>query len=258
VPSLPAVLCAAVIAVSAQAPRIELARLHPDFSGSWTLARTDVVPAAGAGSVPAEFAFGPTLTILQASSTIQIGSWQVRLDGSATDVGSGVSISTAWEGDDLVITSRATRSSHRCVLRLLADGALAVEVATQSPENTLIARNAYTRATGPGTVGPGGVYTPGRGVTAPVLTHDERPTYAQPALVAGIEGRVELDVTVLADGSVDPTTVTVTQSLDKKYGLDDRAIAAAKLWRFRPAVQQATGTAVPCRVSIVITFKIGG
>jgi TonB family protein len=88
--------------------------------------------------------------------------------------------------------------------------------------------------------------------------HDERPAYSQQALFAGIEGAVELDVTVLTDGSVDSATVSVTKSLDKKYGLDDRAIAAARLWRFRPAVLQAAGTPVPCRVSIVITFKIGG
>jgi len=255
---LPTVIIGAIITVSAQVPRIELARLHPDFSGSWTLTRSDVVPPAGNGSVPAVFAFGPALTLLQAASTIQIGNWEARLDGSETVVEGGVSISTAWDGDGLIITSRAAGSGHRCVLRLLADGALAVEVTTKSPENTLMARSTYTRATGPGTVGPGGVYTPGRGITAPVLTHDERPTYTQQALFADIKGIVELDVTVLTDGSVDPATVTVTKSLDKKYGLDDRAIAAARLWRFRPAVLQATGALVPCRVSIVITFKIGG
>jgi len=257
VPSLPALLSAVVIAATVQTPRIELARLHPDFSGSWAL--SGLFPG---GAVPSIFEFGTTPTILQTESTIQMGGWRVRLDGDVATVADGVTISAAWDGDALVLTSRerdfgGLPASHRCALRLTVDGTLTINVSTL-PENREVSHRLFRRVTGPGTVGPGGVYTPGRGVTAPVLTHDERPAYSQQALFAGIEGIVELDVTVLTDGNVDPATVTVTKSLDKKYGLDDRAIAAARLWRFRPAVLQATSTPVPCRVSIVITFKIGG
>jgi TonB family protein len=73
---------------------------------------------------------------------------------------------------------------------------------------------------------------------------------------AYIEGVVDLDVTVLPDGSMDQKTIVITKSLDRQFGLDEQAVAAAKQWRFVPAVTLKTGERVPMRVTIEMTFTL--
>jgi protein TonB len=69
---------------------------------------------------------------------------------------------------------------------------------------------------------------------------------------AGIQGRVSLDVVVLADGSVG--NVTVAKSLDTVYGLDGEAVKAVKRWQFDPGTKD--GKAVPVLVEIEMTFTL--
>lgn len=98
---------------------------------------------------------------------------------------------------------------------------------------------------------PAGVVPPGNGVIAPRLVKDEKPKYTADALRAKISGVVLLEVVVLTDGKVGD--VRVTQSLDREFGLDNQAIAAVKLWEFKPGTKD--GAAVPVVVKIEMTFQ---
>lgn len=100
-----------------------------------------------------------------------------------------------------------------------------------------------------------GVYsTKQPGVTAPKLVKETKPGYTPEAMHARIEGIVRVEAVVLADGRVGD--VTITQSLDKQFGLDERATAAVKKWEFEPG--RKDGKPVPVRVEIEISFKLKG
>ncbi len=81
------------------------------------------------------------------------------------------------------------------------------------------------------------------------LGHEAKPSYTKEAMQARIQGIVRLEVVVLEDGSVEE--VTVVQSLDPLYGLDDEAVKAMKEWRFEPAMKdgQAVAVVVPVEMS---------
>jgi protein TonB len=79
------------------------------------------------------------------------------------------------------------------------------------------------------------------------------PRYTQAAMAAKIEGEVLLSVVVEEDGSV--SGVTVTQSLDSVYGLDDQAVDAARQWTFRPATKNGTPVAVSVTLQMRFTLK---
>ena len=90
------------------------------------------------------------------------------------------------------------------------------------------------------------------GVTPPVLSKDVKPVYTREAEEAGIQGHVELEAVVRVDGTVGE--ITITKSLDRKYGLDDQAVLAMKQWLFEPGKKD--GTAVPVVVTIEMTFTL--
>lgn len=90
------------------------------------------------------------------------------------------------------------------------------------------------------------------GVTTPKLVKQVNPRYTPEALHARIEGIVKVEAVVLADGKVGD--VKITQSLDKEFGLDDRAIAAVKKWEFEPG--RKDGKAVAVRVEIEMSFAL--
>lgn len=90
------------------------------------------------------------------------------------------------------------------------------------------------------------------GVTPPVLSKDVKPVYTREAQEAGIQGHVELEAVVRVDGTVGE--ITITKSLDRKYGLDDQAVLAMKQWLFEPGKKD--GTAVPVVVTIEMTFTL--
>src|SRR5947208_14968327 len=76
------------------------------------------------------------------------------------------------------------------------------------------------------------VYAPGNGVSLPQVVRQVGPQYTAEAMRQMIEGKVLLDVVVKADGSVGD--VTVKESLDAVYGLDEEAVKAMKQWQFKP------------------------
>jgi protein TonB len=122
------------------------------------------------------------------------------------------------------------------------------------------------RGTGIGTgngsgVGPGeggniggGLMQPGNGVSNPILIHEVKPNYTGDAMRAKLQGVVEMEVVVLADGTVDPSRLKITRSLDPTFGLDQQAVIAVRQWRFRPSMYK--GQPVPVIVTVELTFTL--
>lgn len=100
----------------------------------------------------------------------------------------------------------------------------------------------------------GGVYQIGNGVTSPVLIREVKPNYTGDAMRAKLQGIVEMEAVVMADGSVDPSRIKITRSLDSTFGLDQQAIIAVKQWRFRPGTYK--GQPVPVLVNVELTFTL--
>jgi TonB family protein len=95
-------------------------------------------------------------------------------------------------------------------------------------------------------------FQPGNGVSYPILLRQEQPRYTADAVRQRIEGPVQLQAVVLANGTVGE--VRVLKSLDQASGLDDAAIAAAKKWLFKPALKD--GKPVPVIVTLIIEFRL--
>jgi protein TonB len=112
--------------------------------------------------------------------------------------------------------------------------------------------------TGPG-LGPGagagegeeGEY-PGDSASWPRLLREVKPNYTAEAMRARIEGKVDLEIVVLADGSVG--RVTLVRSLDSRFGLDEEAINAVRRWRFDPG--RRAGKAIAVRVGVELSFTL--
>jgi protein TonB len=100
----------------------------------------------------------------------------------------------------------------------------------------------------------GGVYQIGNGVTSPVLIREVKPNYTGDAMRAKLQGVVEMEAVVMPDGSVDPSRIKITRSLDSTFGLDQQAIIAVKQWRFRPGTFK--GQPVPVLVNVELTFTL--
>ena len=94
--------------------------------------------------------------------------------------------------------------------------------------------------------------TPGNGVSWPRLVREVKPNYTPDAMRAQVEGMVELEILVLADGSVG--RVNVVRSLDARFGLDQEAINAVRRWRFDPG--RRSGKAVATRVGVELSFNL--
>ena len=88
------------------------------------------------------------------------------------------------------------------------------------------------------------------GVKPPVVEKEVRPKYSKGAMERRVEGSIDVDAVVLADGTVGD--VTVKKSLDPE--LDEAAVAATKQWRFRPGTKDSKP--VDVLVQIEHTFKL--
>lgn len=110
------------------------------------------------------------------------------------------------------------------------------------------------RGLGPGTEAGfgGGAYRPGAGIRSPTVLKEVKPQYTSDALRVKIQGSVQLEAVVRADGTVGD--VRVTRSLDRVHGLDQEAIKAARQWLFTPATRE--GKPVPIVVVLELTFTI--
>jgi TonB family protein len=95
-------------------------------------------------------------------------------------------------------------------------------------------------------------FVPAQGASLPVVVKDAKPVYPPGAIASRKEGTVELELIVAPDGTV--SDVRVTKSLDEGGPFDKAAIAAAKLWLFKPGAKD--GVPVPTKVSLVLDFKV--
>jgi periplasmic protein TonB len=96
----------------------------------------------------------------------------------------------------------------------------------------------------------GGPYRPGSGVEPPRLLREVKAAYSEEARRASITGDVLMDVVVRADGSVG--SARVTRGLG--FGLDERAVAAVRQWRFAPA--RRLGVPVDVAVEVAMEFNL--
>jgi protein TonB len=88
------------------------------------------------------------------------------------------------------------------------------------------------------------------GVKTPQLIREVKPKYTKSAMDRKVEGTVEVDAVILKDGTVGD--VTIKRSLDDE--LDQEAIKATKLWKFRPGTKD--GEPVAVQVFIEHSFRL--
>jgi TonB family protein len=96
----------------------------------------------------------------------------------------------------------------------------------------------------------GGPYRPGSGVAPPRLLKEVRADYTDEARRANVTGEVLLEIVVRRDGSVGE--IRILRRLGS--GLDQRAVAAVRQWRFAPATLK--GTPVDVIVEVGVEFKL--
>lgn len=96
----------------------------------------------------------------------------------------------------------------------------------------------------------GGLYRVGGGVTPPVTIYAPEPEFSDQARMAKFQGQCIVEVVVDAKGL--PRNPKVIRALG--MGLDEKALAAVKQYRFKPASLQ--GKPVPVMIDIVVDFHI--
>jgi len=92
------------------------------------------------------------------------------------------------------------------------------------------------------------------GNTPPKLVSHVEPKYTADAMRAKIEGTVTVEAVVNTDGTV--ARARVIKSLDKLYGLDENALAAASQWTFEPDSGKCQGLPAPTLVTLILTFTL--
>jgi protein TonB len=98
----------------------------------------------------------------------------------------------------------------------------------------------------------GGIYRPGSGIVNPQLIYEVEADYTAEAMRAQINGIVWVEAVVLSDGTVGD--ITVVKSLDRVFGLDDRAVESVRQWRFAPGTR--FGEPVAVLVLIEVFFNL--
>ncbi len=94
------------------------------------------------------------------------------------------------------------------------------------------------------------VVRPGPGIVNPVPMSRRQPPYTSDAMRRKVQGQVQLEAVVSAEGTV--TDVRVIKSLDAD--LDREAVKAARAWTFRPALRD--GKPVAIVVMLEMSFTI--
>jgi TonB family protein len=90
-------------------------------------------------------------------------------------------------------------------------------------------------------------------LTMPIPVYEERPQYTPAAMDAKIQGDVLLEAVVLIDGTVGD--VSILQSLDPSYGLDQQAVDAMRRWTFQPGTRNGEPVRVAVQVQMTFTLK---
>jgi protein TonB len=96
----------------------------------------------------------------------------------------------------------------------------------------------------------GGLRKIGGGVSAPVVIYQVEPEFSEEARKAKFMGVVLVNLIVDSQGR--PQNVHVLRGVG--MGLDDKAVAAVKLYRFKPAMEG--GKPVPVELNVQVDFQI--
>jgi TonB family protein len=110
--------------------------------------------------------------------------------------------------------------------------------------------NGYGPGTG-GNVG-GGLYRVGDGVSAPRAIFQPEAEFSDEARRAKYEGTVIVSLIVDAQGN--PQNVHIVRALG--MGLDEKALEAVRQYKFKPAMERASGKAVPVPIQVVVSFRL--
>lgn len=97
----------------------------------------------------------------------------------------------------------------------------------------------------------GGPYRPGSGIEPPRLLREVKADYTDEARRRGITGDMLLEIVVRRDGSVGQ--ITIVRGLGA--GLDQRAVAAVRQWRFDPARRRGAPVDVIVEVAVEFTLR---
>jgi TonB family protein len=147
-------------------------------------------------------------------------------------------------GRSAVLTGDFTRERAEAIAAGLTAGRTVAAAATPAATSALSAvqQNAAVDA----------VSADDPSVVLPEATSKTMPVYPLAAQDARIQGIVELSAVVMPDGTVQD--ITVTESLDTEHGLDQSAMEALSLWRFKPGTKD--GVIVPVRMTFVMRFTL--
>lgn len=96
----------------------------------------------------------------------------------------------------------------------------------------------------------GGVYKVGGGISAPTAISAPDPDYTEEARRAKKQGTCVL--WLIVDSAGHPRDIKVARGLG--FGLDEKAIAAVKQWRFQPALKD--GKPVDVQISVQVEFHL--
>jgi TonB family protein len=88
----------------------------------------------------------------------------------------------------------------------------------------------------------------------PTLVQSVEPKYTADAIRNKIQGQVVVEAVVDPSGAV--ARARVTESLDKVYGLDDQAVAAARMFKFQPNSGTCHGQPTATLVNLTLDFRI--
>ncbi len=90
------------------------------------------------------------------------------------------------------------------------------------------------------------------GAQPAMLLRRVEPAYTPAAMRARIQGDVEMDIVILADGTVG--SARILKSLDPTLGLDQEALVTASHWLFRPVT--VNGQPVAAHASLILSFRL--
>jgi len=113
-----------------------------------------------------------------------------------------------------------------------------------------------TRGSGVGTGDGGfgtGAFGAGSDVTMPTVLREVKPSYTAEAMRAKVQGAVMVQAVVREDGTVGQ--VRVVRSLDRTFGLDEKALEAVRNWRFNPGRRQGRNVAVIVEIELMFTLR---
>lgn len=164
--------------------------------------------------------------------------------------------------EDFTIPAKALASAEQTLVGVIDGMRSSNSTTSQGPGSGGGAGTGTGTGIGPGRgsgLGPGwgggfggGAYRPGSGIELPRVLREVKPAYTADAMRAKIQGTAVLDCVVTAEGTVGECQIV--RSLDSSFGLDQKAVEAARQWRFVPG--KRLGQPVPVLVTIELTFTL--